>query len=100
MAERNEYIYLVAQTFNKNDYGVSKATETKTGVWASVKNVTHSEKMDNGLSGLATAFQMVILRCEYNMEEVIEYKGIRYAVYDATEFNDMIRLYAKKEAGA
>lgn len=98
--DRSDVIYLIAKTSSKDEYGVSRKSETKRQVFCKVNNVSHSEKTENGLLGLTPAYQFSMFRFDYEGEEVVEYKGVRYAIYDATEYDDLIRLYAQREKGA
>ena len=98
--DRSDVIYLISKTITKDKLGVSRATETQRQVFCKVNNISHSEKMENGLMGLAPAYQFSMFRYDYQGEEVVEYNGKRYAIYDATEYNDTVRLYTQIEKGA
>ena len=98
--DRSDVIYLIAKTSARDESGVSRKSETKRQVFCKVNNVSHSEKSENGLLGLTPTYQFSMFRFDYEGEEVIEYKGSRYAIYDATEYDDLIRLYAQREKGA
>lgn len=98
--DRSDVAYLIKKEYTQDDYGVTRETETKRMVYVNVKSVSHSEKMENGLNGLLSAYQLSMFRFDYEMEEVVEYNGIRYSVYDATEWNDLIRLNIQRAQGA
>lgn len=97
--DRSDVAYLVARTYGQDDYGVSTTTETRRMVYCSVRSVSHKEKVDNGLVGIQSSYQLSMFKPDYNMEEIVEYNNQRYVVYDATEYNDLIRLYIQKEKG-
>lgn len=98
--DRSDVAYLVKKTFTQDKYGVSKETEEQRKVFCNVRSVSHSEKVANGIVGLQNAYQLSMFRFDYDMEEVVVFNGVRYAVYDATEYNDYIRLYLQREQGA
>ena len=83
--DRSDVIFLISKTMANDEYGVQRKTETKRQVFCKVNNVSHSEKTENGLLGLTPTYQFSMFRYDYNGEEVVEYKGVRYAIYDATE---------------
>lgn len=97
--DRSDVAYLVARTYGQDEYGVSDETETKRRVFCSVRSVSHREKVENGLVGIQSSYQLSMFKYDYNMEEIVEYNGQRYVVYDATEYNDLVRLYIQKEKG-
>lgn len=98
--DRSDVIYLIAKTTAQDSTGVSRKTETRRQVFCKVNNVSHSEKTENGLLGLTPTYQFSMFKYDYEGEEIVEYKGVRYAIYDATEYDDLIRLYAQREKGA
>lgn len=98
--DRSDVIFLISKTTANDERGVARKTETRRQVFCKVNNVSHTEKTENGLLGLTPTYQFSMFKYDYQGEEVAEYKGIRYAIYDATEFNDLIRLYAQREKGA
>lgn len=98
--DRSDVIFLISKTMANDEYGVQRKAETKRQVFCKVNNVSHSEKTENGLLGLTPTYQFSMFRYDYNGEEVVEYKGVRYAIYDATEYDDTVRLYAQREKGA
>lgn len=91
---------LISKSYTPNKFGVEETTETKTTVYCSERSVSHREKMDNGLQGLNSAYVLEVFRYDYNGEEYAEYNGKRFAIYDATEWGDKIRLYIRLEKGA
>lgn len=97
--DRSDVAYLVARTYEQDDYGVTTETETERMVYCNVRSVSHKEKVENGLVGIQSSFQLSMVKYDYNMEEIVKYNGQRYAVYDATEYNDLVRLYIQKEKG-
>lgn len=97
--DRNDICYLISKTYTQDDCGVTSVTEAKKQVYCSVRSVSHREKVDNGLIGLNSAYQLSVFRFDYNDEEIVEFQGKRFVVYDATEYNDKVRVYIKLEKG-
>lgn len=98
--DRSDVAYLIKKDYEQDDYGRMIETETKRAIYCGVKSVSHSEKVQNGLIGIYSTYQLSVFKYDYEMEETVEYKGVRYSVYDATEYNDFIRLYVQREQGA
>jgi len=97
--DRSDVCYLVSTSYAQDNYGVMRETETERQVFCQVRSVSHSEKVENGMCGLYPTYQVSIFKYDYQMEEIVKYNGIKYTVYDATEWNDYIRLYIKREKG-
>lgn len=98
--DRSDIAFLIKKEYTKDKNGVQKVTETRRQVFCQVNSVSHAEKVDNHLNGIYSTYQLSVFKYDYEMEEVIEYNGQRYSVYDANEWNDFIRLYIKREQGA
>lgn len=96
----NDVALLITKTHIKNKYGVLETSEAYRQVYCKVSSVTHREKSENGLIGLNSAYVLEVFRYDYSGEEYAEYNGKRYTIYDATEWNDKIRLYIRLEKGA
>jgi len=98
--DRSDVIYLISKTYVQDAYGVQRESETRKRVFCSVRSASHKEKTENGLLGLNSAYSFSVFKYDYSGEEVVEYNGQKYIVYDATEYNDLMRLYCQSEQGA
>lgn len=98
--DRSDVCNLISVVSTQNEYGVLVPTETSVQVYCSIRSVSHSEKLDTGLIGLQKTYMLSIFRFDYSGQEIVEYNNERYRVYDATEWNDQIRLYIRQEKGA
>ena len=98
--DRSDVCKLISVTSTKNAYGVLEPTETEREVFCAVRSVSHREKLENGLIGVAKTYQLSMFRFDYDGEEIVEFNGDRYRVYDITEWNDQVRIYIQEEKGA
>jgi len=99
--DRSTPIYLVAETWAKDSYGVMKATETKRTVYANVQSVTRNEWFEGGRNGLNPEFRITMFGPDYQGEEIVEYNGLQYAIYRTYQARtDVIELYVERKKGA
>lgn len=98
--DRSTVITLIKTEYQKDAYGVSKAVKTSREVMAQVNSVTASEFFDGGRNGLNPEYKFTIFLFDYEGERVIEYNGLRYAVYRTYEGrNDNLELYCERKGG-
>lgn len=98
--DRSKPIYLVSETYTKNQYGVLIPTVTKRKVFANVTSVTGSEWFEGGRNGLNPELRMRVFAPEYHGEETIQYNGKYYAIYRTyMTRNDTMELYVERKKG-
>ena len=99
--DRSDVCYLISKSVSGRDaYGrQTKSEEVRKQVFCNVRTATHKEKVENGIEGVQNAFTLSVFKYDYSGESTVEYNGKRYAVYDAPEFNDLVRLYIQEEKG-
>lgn len=93
-------IYLISEEFAPNSMGVFEPTETRRKVYAQHQSVTADEWFDGGRNGLNPDMRFLMFRPEYRGEQIVEFRGQRYAVYRTYETrNDIIELYVERKQG-
>ncbi len=98
--DRSDIITLVAVTRTQNDYGQWVASESTRDVYCQVDSVTQSEFFEGGRNGLNPEFRFTMFFADYENEPIVEYKGLRYAVYRTyLNRNDKIELYVERKGG-
>ncbi len=98
--DRSTVVYLIAEAYEKNEYGVQTAIETRREVFAQVDSVTASEFFEGGRNGLNPELRFRMFLYDYNGERVIEHNGQRYGIYRTYEGRgDTIELYAERKGG-
>lgn len=98
--DRSSVIYLISETFTQNNIGVLVPTESRRMVYANVTSVSADEWFEGGRNGLNPDLRFRMFKFEYHGEEIIEYKGQRYAVYRTYEArNDILELYVERKQG-
>ena len=98
----NDFITLVAKTYEKDTKGVSRSTESlNENVPALVKSAGSQEYFEGGRNGLNPQFEFTIRTIDYAGEETAIYEGKRYAIYRTYRKSpDFIELHVQKESGA
>lgn len=98
--DRSTPIYLIAETQAKNAYGEWVSTETRRKVYANAKSVSSSEFFNAGQIGLSPEFRFTMFGPDYKGEKIVEYNGVRYAIYRAYQATtDTLELYVQREVG-
>lgn len=97
----DDVIYLVSQTYAKDQYGVRRSTENRREVFAQVRSVTRAEFFDGGRNGLNPQFSFVVFKGDYCGETVVEYNNMPYSVYRtySPENSDYMELYVERKGG-
>lgn len=68
-------------------------------VFVTEKSITQSEWNAAGRNGLNPAISLITPLVNYNGEELVLYKGVRYSVYRTFASGDFIELYLEKKGG-
>lgn len=98
--DRSSVIYLIGEAFEQNSIGAQVPTETRRMVFANVTSVSADEWFEGGRNGLNPELRFRMFKYDYHGEEIIEYKGQRYAVYRTYEArNDILELYVERKKG-
>ena len=98
--DRSTTIYLISETKQQNGIKEWKVVETKRKVFANVKSVTSTEFFSAGQIGLSPEFRFTMFGPDYAGERIVEYNGVRYAVYRVYQATtDTMELYVQKEVG-
>lgn len=98
--DRSTPIYLISETKQQNGIKEWNAVETKRKVFANVKSVTSTEFFSAGQIGLSPEFRFTMFGPDYADERIVEYNGVRYAVYRVYQATtDTMELYVQKEVG-
>lgn len=90
-----ERIKLISTSESGKDViGQPIETETFTEPLADISGVTQSEFVAAGQRGLEPEGKFTIWSHEYNGEKMLEYNGMRFAIYRTYPVNGRIELYA------
>lgn len=98
--DRTNIIYLVSVTYEKDQYGVNRATRTERKVYCDVSSVTSAEFFQGGAQGLKPELRFTMSEFDYNKEEECIFEGEVYSIYRTFRAkNDIRELYAEKKQG-
>lgn len=98
--DRSDVLTLIATTYQADEYGVQKATETRRNVFCNVSSVTRTEWFDGGRNGLNPELRFTMFFYDYAGEELCEFNGVRYSVYRTYRAqDDSIELYVERRQG-
>ena len=81
--DRSDIVKLIKVTYQNDEYGVQKATETERQVYCNVISTNATEVFEGGRNGLNPVYRFTMFRYDYDGEEIVEYEGKRYYVYRA-----------------
>lgn len=98
--DRSTPIYLIAESYEEDSYGVLQPTATKRLVYANVTSVTASEWFEGGRNGLNPEYRVRMFGPDYEGEDVVEISGVQYSIYRVYQARaDVIELYVEKRKG-
>lgn len=98
--DRTAVAYLIAETFQKDAYGVLQPTTTRKKIYCDVSSVSGSEWFEGGRNGLNPELRLTMFSGDYNGEKLIEYNGTEYSIYRTyLARNNSIELYVERRGG-
>ena len=98
--DRTAVAYLIAETFQKDAYGVLQPTTTRKKIYCDVSSVSMSEWFEGGRNGLNPELRLTMFSGDYNGEKLIEYNGTEYSIYRTyLRRNDVLELYVERRGG-
>ena len=95
-----DVITLVAQTISTDQYGNEVATEVETTVFCEVDSITQTEFYQAANTELNPEYKFTIFFGDYNGQPIVEYNGLRYAIYRTYRADDNLELYVERKIGA
>jgi SPP1 family predicted phage head-tail adaptor len=97
---RAHKITLIGKSYTEDAIGQRIPTETEKKVFAYIRDVSRSES-ERTIEGLNPSKVFDVYVTEYQGEEDVEYKGIRYKIY-RTYLNDesRVELYGVRRIGS
>lgn len=98
--DRSEVLTLIREAKSQDEYGVWRTSESSRNVFCNVTSVTASEFFDGGRNGLNPEYRFIVFFGDYNGERIVEFKGLRYAVYRTYHAKtDVLELYCERQGG-
>lgn len=98
--DRSEVITLIGVEKSKDKRGMPVTTEKRRDIFVNVRSVSMSEFFEAGQTGLQPQYQFTMFGPDYEGEKIVEYKGVRYAVYRTyRKSTDSLELYVESRAG-
>ena len=101
----DDLIYLIAQTYTRDDIGQFIPSETSRAVWAHLQSVTRAEWAQAGQNGMQPQLVAITPLVNYEGETIVQIgegeQAKRYGVY-RTYFppdSDTIELYLERKVG-
>lgn len=97
----DDVLTLVSYSYEKDDYGVERKTESTNEVFAQIGSITRQEFFQAGRNGLNPAFTFTIFSGDYNGERVCQYDGEQYSIYRSYHVpgTDYLELYVERKGG-
>lgn len=98
--DRSDVINLISVTYEQDEYGVMRESETKRQIYCQVESVAQAEFFEAERAGLNPQFRFLVFFGDYNGEQIVGYKGLRYAVYRTYQRrDDRLELYVERKGG-
>ena len=90
---------LVNTTYTYDSIGQPVETETFTEIFIEERSITRTEWAEAGRIGHNPSIQLATPYMNYDGQEEVEYKGVRYAIYRTYQHGDIVELYLEKKGG-
>ena len=98
---QDDAIWLVSATMEQDAIGQQIHMESRRRVLCQIGEISRREWYDAGSHGLKPEIMFRVFCGDYSGEEIVEYNGIRYAVYRTYRTDqDTVELYCERRAGA
>ena len=94
-----DVINLVSQTITIDTLGNEIATESENTVYCEVNSIAQSEFFAAANTELNPEYRFTVFFGDYNGEDIVEYNGVRYAVYRTYRAGDYMELYTERKIG-
>lgn len=97
----DDELYLIGQSFEKNQYGVQIPTTTRRKVLIRVDDIARAEFSSAGRNGLNPEFKFTVFFGDYAGEAVCEYNSKTYSIYRTYRVpgTDDLELYVERKGG-
>lgn len=97
----DDVLKLISVTVAKDAYGVERHSFSEREVYCKVGDITRAEFFGGGRNGLNPSMRFDVFFADYHGEDLVEYRGKRYAIYRTFHAEgDYIELYAERQGGA
>ena len=98
--DRTAVLYLIAETWTVDDYGIMRPTHYKRQVYCQVNSVTGAEWFEGSRQGLNPEYRLIMTADDYNNEKLAELNGLPLSIYRAYKGrNNTVELYAEWKKG-
>ena len=95
-----DVLTLIAQTISTDQYGNEVATEVEKQVFCEVDSITQTEFYQAANTELNPEYKFTIFFGDYDGQLLVEYNGVRYAIYRTYRADDNLELYVERKIGA
>lgn len=95
-----DVLTLKAQTISTDQYGNEVATEVEKQVFCEVDSITQTEFYQAANTELNPEYKFTIFFGDYDGQPIVEYNGLRYAIYRSYRTGDDLELYVERKIGA
>lgn len=94
-----DVLTLIAQTVATDQYGNETYTDVESTVFCEVDSITQSEFYQAANTELNPEYKFTIFFGDYDGQPLVDYNGVRYAIYRTYRTGDNLELYAERKVG-
>lgn len=94
-----DVLTLITQTISTDTYGNEVATENDNEVYCEVDSITQTEFYAAANTEIQPEYRFTVFFGDYGGQAVVEYHGVRYAIYRTYRAGDYMELYAERKIG-
>ena len=97
---QDNILKLISYTNKKNQYGMNQKTYVESQIYCRVSSVSGAEFNAASQNGIKPQWRFMIKAREYSGQNIVEFKGKRYAVYRTYQSSmDDMELYVEEREG-
>ena len=96
----SDVLTLIALTITTDTYGIEETTDVRKDVFCEVDSISQSEFFAAANTEMNPEYKFTIFFGDYDGQSIVEFHGVRYAIYRTFRSGDNLELYVERKIGA
>ena len=100
VVKMSDVLTLIALTITTDTYGIEETTDVRKDVFCEVDSISQSEFFAAANTEMNPEYKFTIFFGDYDGQSIVEFHGVRYAIYRTFRSGDNMELYVERKIGA
>lgn len=100
VVKMSDVLTLIALTITTDTYGIEETTDVRKDVFCEVDSISQSEFFAAANTEMNPEYKFTIFFGDYDGQSIVEFHGVRYAIYRTFRSGDNLELYVERKIGA